>query len=372
MGLLITGVVAFALISITGHYARRLVEDAARIKEKLDALEKALAVSKTGIDMGERLLGISATLAEGIKETEEVILEIGMNAKGLGGDVEGAGESNRRIIASVSSLKDDSGKYIRAVDECTASMSGMVTSVNAIAGLSREKSRDIDALEEMIGEGQKGLSDSTLTIEKISEGGGKIFEIVKVIMTIASKTNLLAMNAAIEAAHAGDAGRGFSVVAEEIRNLSELTNRNISQIKSSLKAFLADLGESGKINDRLRDYFGKIDAEMRNVKGGIGTIIDRLAEISATTDQISAAVTAMGSSSGSVKEAIRGVEEMVARNAAAIDSVNGRSNLISRNVDIVSGNVGKLRSESESLRLAGESNASFVVELEKELARIHA
>jgi methyl-accepting chemotaxis protein len=104
-----------------------------------------------------------------------------------------------------------------------------------------------------------------------------------VIAGLAAQTNMLAMNAAIEAAHAGDAGRGFSVVAEEIRNLAESASRNAKQSSDFLKNVVEEIEKTNETIQGVQSSFAKVDEESRSVVESLSEIVSASQEMSETS-----------------------------------------------------------------------------------------
>ena len=138
----------------------------------------------------------------------------------------------------------------------------------------------IDSLETTSKEGEKKLFALIDNINKIQDSMGIISQMVGVINSISAQTNLLAMNAAIEAAHAGNAGKGFAVVAEEIRKLADNTNSNATQIDSQVKNIASIIDVVVHESQETKFSFGEIQT-------GINRFNDAFTQISNATEELS-------------------------------------------------------------------------------------
>ncbi len=131
----------------------------------------------------------------------------------------------------------------------------------------------INELVDESSEGKKVISESEEEVRKILEESGSLLEASSIIQNIASQTNLLAMNAAIEAAHAGDKGKGFAVVADEIRKLAEESNSQAKVITASLKNLSTEIETVSKSSSNIGQTFMSIFGKVNEVKSRSGEIM---------------------------------------------------------------------------------------------------
>ncbi|MGL4562931.1 MAG: methyl-accepting chemotaxis protein [Brevinema sp.] len=117
-----------------------------------------------------------------------------------------------------------------AMTESAATLEEMSRQVESVAKISDDTAMFATKLTEIANKGTQAVEASVVSIRDVAEYSSQIIKLLKLITGIAKQTNLLAMNASIEAAHAGESGRGFAIVAEEIRRLSETTNKNAKEI----------------------------------------------------------------------------------------------------------------------------------------------
>ncbi len=184
------------------------------------------------------------------------------------------------------------------------------------------------------------IQDTNKTIAGIVEKVSSIEAAIKIINTISSQTNLLAMNAAIEAAHAGDAGRGFAVVAGEIRKLAESSSYNSKMIGQSLKSIVKDIDEVQNSGIKSYENFSMVSTE-------VGSLVRSLREIDDATEEIL---------NGS-REILQAVTDLT----AVSSEIEGGSKALSTSIDDVTNAITDIQQISQrTSRNLDESNASLV------------
>ena len=143
-----------------------------------------------------------------------------------------------------------------------------------------------------------------MAVEYIYDNIDSISSFTGIISGIASQTNLLSMNAAIEAAHAGDSGRGFAVVADEIRKLAETTNKNSKEISKVLKIVIDRIKTAVEMSSNTKEAFSKIEKEINGVISALEEINMSTLELRSGGTQVLEAMTVLRDSSTSVKTSV--------------------------------------------------------------------
>jgi methyl-accepting chemotaxis protein len=219
-----------------------------------------------------RLSDIGNNLSSNMTETAAAIDEINGNIQDIKGRVNNQSasvtETNatmEQVITSINKLNGHVENQSSNVSHASSAIEKMVASINSVTQTLVKNNENVKALQDASESGRTGLQEVAADIKEIARESEGLLEINAVMENIASQTNLLSMNAAIEAAHAGEAGKGFAVVAEEIRKLAENSSEQSKTIVTVLKKISESINKITKSTENVLNRFEAIDSGVRTV-----------------------------------------------------------------------------------------------------------
>ena len=258
---------------------------------------------------------IGDELSSNMTETASALNEISANIEGVkeqamtqAASVTETAGTVGTIIHTIEHLNESIESQSASVVQSSAAVEEMVSNIASITQSLEKSDNMIKMLATATSEGKTTLQNSNAVTQKIAEASGGLIEASSVIQNIASQTNLLAMNAAIEAAHAGEAGKGFAVVADEIRKLAEESSAQGKAITDTLKKLsdeIAGLSESSKT---VEEKFNAIFQLSENVRGMSAELTAAMKEQENGSREVLAAIKTISSVTAEVKD---GSEEML-------------------------------------------------------------
>ena len=214
-----------------------------------------------------------------------------------------------KIQAMMEQLNEHVEEQAASVTTSSAATEQMIANIQSVTDTLARNSRNVKDLQEASVAGHAGLSEVASNIQGIARESESLLEINSVMQNIASQTNLLSMNAAIEAAHAGESGRGFAVVADEIRKLAESSSRQSKTIGGVLKGIKGSIDKITKSTEAVLGRFNAIEDGVKTVAVQEDSILGAMEEQGHGSKQILKAVGNVNEVTHKVKEAARRLVE---------------------------------------------------------------
>jgi methyl-accepting chemotaxis protein len=260
-------------------------------------LEKIKALIITIKKQSGMLFDIGNELASNMTETAAAINEITANIQSIKGRVlnqsASVTETNatmEQITVNIDKLSGHVDRQSGSVSQSSSAIEEMLANIQSVTQTLIKNAGNVKELIEASEVGKTGLQDVAADIREISRESEGLLEINAVMENIASQTNLLSMNAAIEAAHAGEAGKGFAVVADEIRKLAESSGEQSKTISTVLKKIKDSIDKITKSTDNVLNKFEAIDRGVKTVSEQEENIRNAMEEQGAGSKQILEAV----------------------------------------------------------------------------------
>lgn len=319
---------------------------------------------------------IGEDLARNLEQTVSAVTQIAANIQSIRRQFEVLVQSIstsstavEEIFANINGLAGQISNQASAVTETSAAVQEMSASIDSVARIAGEKETATTGLKALTEEGGRKVDTTADIVAAFSRTADDMLEIIQVINDVANRTNLLSMNAAIEAAHAGESGKGFAVVAEEIRRLAESTAENAKKMSQTLQAVVEKVGLALTASKESGEAFHRINTVVAEVTNAFSEISLSTKELSLGSREMLKSITSL---TGITEEIRGGAAEMKAGaeevNTALLRIKNISSDALSgiREIDSGAGDIGSAVMRISDLSVRNKSSAQS---LAKHIAR---
>jgi methyl-accepting chemotaxis protein len=326
--------------------------------------QSADVVKGTNSGLSNSLEIFTGNLKKVINSIDEMKIEI----SDLDTEINSTGQRLDTIGDGIGRLSERIDQQAVAMAESSSAVEEMEASIRRVAEISEERRSQAANLDALTEEGGTKVIETNKVVSEIISDIDAMNDIIKVIQSVAGRTNLLSMNAAIESAHAGDAGRGFAVVAEEIRKLAETTTQQSKQIQGTLKTIVQKISEaSSSSSDSLR-AFEIIQTEVRKFNSSMGEITNTMNELSGGAQEVLTSTTQINSITQETKEDAGSMNGELSAALEAMKRVNTYSKDVSRAIGQISGAAEQLSTEVDTVESLSKSTDEQVIVLEKQVS----
>ena len=306
---------------------RRALDGHARTLIQLGAAMRTLAAGDLTVRLGDSLAGDSAPLARDFDSAlnllTKAVLAFGMSADAL--------QSKAHDISTASDDATHRGEeQLQAVEKAGVALSSIATRSNAAGDGVAQTRRHAAVLDEEAGKSAVRMNQASETWEIIAKSAEQVSGITALVDEVAFQTTLLALNASVEAARAGDVGRGIAVVALELRALAQRSTQAAREFDAGFSASTAQirkgaalLTETGASMERIKQRAADIEIAVSTIDVGVADQAKDVREARGALDRIGAACRQNGKTAEEVNSASRSIDELVGKLAGLIQRLRG-------------------------------------------------
>ncbi|GHU26437.1 methyl-accepting chemotaxis protein [Spirochaetia bacterium] len=259
-------------------------------------------------DIGNELASNMTETAAAINEITATIQSIKSRVLNQSASVTETNATMEQMTGNIGKLNGHIEKQTSNVSRSSSAIEQMLANIQSVTSTLVKNAGNVHELSESAEVGRSGLQEVSADIREIARESEGLLEINEVMENIASQTNLLSMNAAIEAAHAGEAGKGFAVVADEIRKLAESSSEQSQTISTVLKKIKTSIDKITHSTDSVLNKFEAIEGGVRTVSEQEDSIRSSMEEQGAGSRQILESISQLNEVTRMVKS---GSEEML-------------------------------------------------------------
>ncbi|WP_035767820.1 methyl-accepting chemotaxis protein [Butyrivibrio sp. NC2002] len=354
------------------------------VTNKVSVKMKAIADELGHLSLGELKLNIDESsiqrndeiglLAEGAQTLSNKLGEVIRTTINMSNELKQSGAS---LSDSANQASDASNQVSEAVDEISKGAVSQAESVETAAGNTQEIGNNIDVVTENVNQLQsysKEMKDSCLaamdalnkliaqskevqesvkeigqTIESTNESAKEISKFSEAITSIASQTNLLSLNASIEAARAGDAGKGFAVVATEIGQLAVQSSESADEIKKIVSTLVADSEASVEVMQKLNANFEQQESQLDDTRTNMQNMEVNVDNVSESTNNISGRIEELNAAKEQLVEIISDLSAVSEENAASTEETNASMQELNATFSIITQAANDLQNLAEQM-----------------------
>jgi methyl-accepting chemotaxis protein len=340
-----------------------IIQELNRMKRNMTIVLKDInASTENTVTQSEEMVANMDNTKQNVNDIIQALDKMQNEIGNQSNEVQESSAAITQILANIKSLNSAVENQASCVTESSAAIEEMVGNIASVNSVLAKNNELVSELSHASEKGQQTVQTAVTASDEVLQRSEGILQASNVIQSIASRTNLLAMNAAIESAHAGEAGKGFAVVADEIRKLAEQSSGQSKAIEESLTSLSQAIGTISDDIRQVQEVFADIYDLSAKVKNQEDVIAGAMEEQNAGNKQILEAMQEITETTSIVKS---GSEEMLTSGEQIVEKVSSLTDITGRINDGMNNISQRSQSISEAVEVTTESTNATKENVEK-------
>jgi len=371
IGPFLMGVISVLLLTMVVYSSKNIIgklsDSEEESKDRVQSLTSFFQSLKQTVNIGEDLnnsaeesLSLTGTISENLSSMQS-------SMDNLQKQIESTQIIHESIDKAGQVVKESSQVQSSAVEQSSSAVEQMATSIVELSQTAESRRELIEQLVEIERDVAGKIKTGQKSFETVKNSTNEMLNVVAVISDIAERTNLLAMNAAIEAAHAGNSGRGFAVVAQEIRKLAVEAGTNSQKIKTIISSSVQGIDNAVEVNSKVGEEFHAVSNQIQEIDIALSDIITGFSELATGTNEITKVVENLAVINNSVQTSVNEVTDQLFQGRENVDQILSAAMEIKVNMEDIAGNSQSIQSEAENIYTIGKNNVKHIRMLEENL-----
>ena len=328
LAIITTNITILLFDSFTRRVVKRAEEHEKKSSLALNKISNVILETAEGLNIGNQLSESTNKASESVSEIRNLYNFINTETATLSSEAITIKDSSFQINEKADQMKKSVQNQSEAISTTSAALTEMSASLTNISSIANDQRAGMNTLIKNLDSQMKLLQNLVNDMTKVKESSDRVSTFVEAVNKISSQTGLLAMNASIEAAHAGELGKGFSVIAQEIRKLADETSKNAQKITETLEENGNIVNETSQSVKTFSDYTKETTNELRNTIRVMEEILSGVSEIDTGTRDVMNALTHIVDDADTNTRLAEGVAgEIIQQNSALQNISNGTENL---------------------------------------------